>query len=92
MNLFNVTPERYQAIFAGQGGVCAACGTTPESNRRLSIDHDHSCCPTPGRSCGKCVRGLLCNRCNVGLGFFDDDADRLMAAAAYLLTYQGVNV
>jgi hypothetical protein len=91
LRLFGVTPERYEAMLSGQGGVCASCGAPPSPDRRMAIDHDHACCPTAGRSCGACVRGLLCSPCNTGLGFFGDSPDRLMAAAAYLLTFQGVN-
>jgi hypothetical protein len=50
---------------------------------RPTIDHDHSCCP--GRqTCGKCVRGLLCESCNHGLGQFKDSVEKLRGAADYL--------
>lgn len=47
------------------------------------VDHDHTCCPGK-RSCGRCVRGLLCNRCNRALGQFGDDIETLRRAVAYL--------
>lgn len=81
-----LTSERYEALLAAQGGACAICrGTTPYGRGRFHIDHDHRCCPGQ-RSCGKCVRGLLCGRCNPGLGAFQDSPDLLMAAVAYLMT------
>lgn len=62
---FNMTPQQWDALYASQGGLCAICGR--KSNRsRMHTDHDHSCCPGE-RSCGKCVRGLLCRDCNYKL-------------------------
>lgn len=82
---YGITPERYDEILIEQAGVCAICGTeNPGAKRRyFCVDHDHDCCPeTP--SCGRCVRGLLCNRCNKALGLFDDNPDLLLDAAEYL--------
>lgn len=83
-----LTLGEYEALLGAQGGGCAICGATKAGgrwNQRFHIDHDHNCCPAR-RSCDKCRRALLCSPCNVGLGSFGDDPDRLMAAAAYLLT------
>lgn len=65
-------------------GLCAICGTDEPGVHGWHIDHDHSCCPDNGRSCGKCVRGILCHKCNVGLGHFDDDIARMQRAVDYL--------
>lgn len=59
---YNMTEEQYWELFDAQGGACAICGEKPR-RKHLSVDHDHACCPG-SKSCGKCVRGLLCNRCN----------------------------
>jgi hypothetical protein len=84
---YGITEEQYDAMLSAQGGACAICGTGDPGaeTARWAIDHDHDCCPG-AESCGRCVRGLLCRNCNVGLGHFDDDPDRLLAATAYLLS------
>lgn len=51
---------------------CALCG---ESHSKMVIDH----CHTTGK-----VRGVLCDPCNVGLGHFRDDIERLKNAINYL--------
>ena len=85
---FNLTEVGYNGMLEAQGGVCAICkqeettevGIRPIS---LSVDHDHSCCPGD-KSCGKCVRALLCKRCNKAIGMFEDDAELLKSAIQYL--------
>ena len=82
---YGLTEESYDALLASQGGGCAICGLLPEQDRRkLSVDHDHTCCPEKLQSCGRCVRGLLCSNCNTALGLMRDDPARLSAAIAYL--------
>lgn len=73
---YKLTLEEYRRLFALQSGLCAICGQ-PESipGWMLSVDHEHG---------GTRVRGLLCNMCNRGLGFFGDDLLRLRAAVKYL--------
>jgi Recombination endonuclease VII len=78
---FGLTMAEYNQMVADQGGRCAACGAVPETT--FHVDHDHRCCPG-SKTCGKCVRSLLCHPCNVTLGFMRDDSDRLRALADYL--------
>jgi hypothetical protein len=81
-----LTPERYHAILEAQGGVCAIC-KAPPNGKRLAVDHDHACCPGE-KTCGECIRGLLCDNCNWWLGLIDDNLSRLEAAEQYLRRYQ----
>ncbi|MEU3285558.1 endonuclease VII domain-containing protein [Streptomyces longwoodensis] len=81
---YGLTADRFDEMLAQQDGVCAVCGAPDPAGRELAVDHDHACCPTPGQSCGACVRGLLCWPCNVGIGHLRDDPEILKAAASYL--------
>jgi hypothetical protein len=83
--MYGVDDAWVQAKLAEQGGRCLLCPC--DITEKPYIDHDHKCCDTSSgkrKTCGKCVRGLLCYRCNLGLGQFDDDVDRLRAAADYI--------
>lgn len=80
-----LTADLMAAMLVEQDGGCAICGVgAPGGRGGWHVDHDHSCCPA-GRSCIRCIRGLLCTRCNVGLGNFGDSSASLLAAAEYLL-------
>lgn len=71
---FNISERDYDAMLEAQGGVCAICRRECE-HFALAVDHCHET---------KQIRGLLCASCNLGLGKFKDDPDRLEAAATYL--------
>lgn len=73
---FNLTPEQYLEMEKQQNSVCCIC--KKKCTRKLAVDHNHST--------GK-VRGLLCNSCNRGLGYFKDSLENLQQAIIYLKEY-----
>lgn len=80
---FGISVEQYEAMIKIQNGKCAVCNEPPESTNSLYIDHDHTCC-SGGKSCGKCIRQLLCQRCNTALGWINDDRQILESMTRYL--------
>lgn len=60
---------------------CNLCGRADD----LVVDHDHQCCPGK-KSCGLCVRGVLCRAHNAWLGAVGDDPAFLARAIEYLDT------
>ena len=84
---YGLNVGEYEQMLASQGGVCAICGGVNANGYRLSIDHDHSCCPG-NKSCGECVRALLCARCNFAIGHMGDSPDMLRRAADYLESHR----
>lgn len=81
---YGLSAQAFQDLLDKQGGCCAICRADNPGSKFWAVDHDHACCPGKG-SCGKCVRGILCGQCNVGLGSFRDDVNRLRRAVEYLL-------
>lgn len=81
---YNLTIHQYTQMVESLNGICPICRIKQDLElTEWHIDHDHSCCP--GRkSCGKCIRGLICGDCNVGLGRFKDNPEALRRAADYL--------
>jgi len=72
---YGVTEQQFALASAAVGNACEICGQQCETHKKLSVDHDHDT---------GLVRGLLCNRCNTGLGKFKDSIELLSAAVEYL--------
>lgn len=70
---FDMTEQQYEELLVKQQYVCAIC--SKPDKQYLAVDHNHS---TGG------IRGLLCSRCNLGLGHFFDDTELLSSALSYL--------
>ena len=53
-----------------QKGLCAIC----LDKEATHIDHDHKCCSGSARkTCGECVRDILCRQCNVKLHSLENE-------------------
>lgn len=74
-----------QIIHDMKKGGCQVCGEFD----KLRVDHDHHCCPE-NSSCDKCVRGILCHKCNTALGLLGDNLDKIMSLATYLIANKDV--
>jgi hypothetical protein len=72
---YGISEADYDAFAAAQGNGCAVCHAPLPLNRSGHIDHDHNT---------GTVRGLLCMRCNVGIGNLRDDPEILASAIDYL--------
>jgi len=79
---FGLTIEQYETLLEKQLGVCALCRRPPKVVR-LHVDHDHKT---------GVIRGLLCHRCNRGLGYIQNTPEVLERAAGYVLVDTGYRV
>jgi hypothetical protein len=71
-----LTKEQYNRLLHLQDNKCHICKRgLSELTKNLSVDHCHVT---------NNVRGLLCYKCNVGIGFFNDDINLLHSAISYL--------
>ena len=57
---------------------CLICQERAPAGSRLVVDHNHDT---------GVVRGLLCSRCNTGIGLLGEDPARIIAAAMYLMNH-----
>jgi hypothetical protein len=71
---YGITLEEYNLLVAKQNGLCGMC-QKPKDRRRFCVDHDHQT--------GK-IRGLLCDRCNTGIGLIGDSHNSIKRALLYL--------
>lgn len=73
---YGISIEEYDNLLLKQNGKCAICETVKNSvNRALAVDHNHKT---------NRVRGLLCDKCNDGIGRFNDSVELLEKAKKYL--------
>lgn len=73
---FGITIEEYERLLSEQNSRCGICETEKcATGKSFAVDHDH----TTGR-----VRGLLCKKCNLALGFLEDDTSRMQRAINYM--------
>lgn len=72
---YGVSPEQYYELWQAQEGKCKICGTKLPDGEYLQIDHD--------KNTGE-IRGLLCPKCNKGLGMFNDNPENFEKAKEYL--------
>lgn len=79
---FGITLDQYNYILKQQKDSCKVCEKHKSLFKKsFAVDHDHEA----ERLTGKIIiRGLLCPKCNVGLGQFDDSPTLLRQAANYL--------
>lgn len=75
---YGLDRDTYDELFREQGGLCKTCGKWPIQ----VIDHCHE---------ANVFRGLLCLRCNVALGFLENDAQTAHSIASYLTEHRVVS-
>lgn len=85
---YDLSREDLYYMWLYQGGRCDVC-KDQITIETCHVDHDNNCCSKDitrtRRSCGECVRSLLCGSCNQGLGNFKDSTYRLEEAVKYLV-------
>ena len=65
------TEDSFAQLLVAQDYACGMCREPFKEGQRIHVNHDHACCKDKCRSCGKCVRGLLCHVCNIALGHIE---------------------
>lgn len=81
--MYKISKQDIEEFLKNQNG-CAICHKSDNLFPIWwTVDHDHECC-NGMKSCGKCIRGILCSSCNRGLGQFKDSEIILINAIHYI--------
>lgn len=75
---YGITDKERDALIEAQGGKCKLCGKPGHNGKReakLYVDHCHET---------GAIRGMLCHKCNGGLGALGDNEEGLLKALAYV--------
>ena len=75
---YGISTEEYEQMVADRKGLCDCCNEKVIAKPpldKLVVDHCHNT--------GK-IRGLLCNKCNVGIGILGDTVENINRAISYL--------
>jgi hypothetical protein len=91
--LYGMTKEQFYALSAAQGDACGICrrpasditrpaGVYGSISRYLEVDHCHE---------GGYVRGLLCHKCNSGLGHLGDTVESIERVLDYVKRTRKIN-
>ncbi len=72
---FGITQEEYLQLLDKQGNKCGICRCDYDKNKRFHVDHDHDT---------GLIRGLLCRKCNLGIGLLGDSLETVKRAVSYL--------
>ena len=90
--MYGIDIDEFRKMLTAQGGKCAICGIAHDEDgtgqlvknghKHFSIDHDHKS--------GE-IRGILCAKCNRGVGHFKDDPALFQSAITYLKSFNKVS-
>jgi hypothetical protein len=72
---YGITLEEYNSLLEKQNNKCSICLRESPTGYNWHIDHSHD---------SNKVRGILCSKCNQGLGLFEDNIESLHRAIEYL--------
>jgi hypothetical protein len=75
---YGLTAQQKQAMIEDQGGKCAICQSDLQTTHNVCVDHCHKT---------NKVRGILCRKCNLGIGHLNDSIDILKSAQKYIKKY-----
>jgi len=76
---YHITKEEFEALVKYQDNKCGICGNVLDGKKEPAVDHNHKT--------GK-IRGLLCTKCNTGIGQLNEDVTILILAIKYLEKYK----